>query len=96
MNISKKQRFQEIKRKFPEELLANKGFIYTTCRKLGIHRNTYYSWYKEDCYFAEKCDEVIELMGDWVENKLFENIEKNDTVAIKFCLSTKFKNMIIL
>jgi len=92
MHTQKQKKFKEIKRQFPEALLANRGFIYTTCRQLGIHRNTYYSWYKEDKNFAEACDEIIELMGDWVESKLFENIANNDTIAIKFCLSTKFKN----
>jgi putative insertion element HTH domain-containing protein len=85
-------RMEGVKKMFPNILNKNKGFIATTCRELSIHRNTYYKWYKEDEDFAEMCDEVIDFMGDWVEGKLFENIEKNDTVAIKFCLSTKYKN----
>lgn len=85
-------RHKQIKEDFPELLHRNRGFINITCKKAGIHRNTYYLWRKEDEKFAEACDEVIEIMGDWVESKLYENIERNDTVAIKFCLSTKFKN----
>lgn len=92
MNGHKQQKYKEIKRKFPELLLANRGFINITCKKLNIHRNTYYLWYKEDPKFAEACDEVIENVGDWVESKLFENIANNDITAIKFCLSTKFKH----
>lgn len=81
-----------IKEEFPDRLYKYRGFITTTCKSYGIHRNTYYYWRKIDEEFAEACDETFELIGDWVEGKLYENISNNDTTAIKFCLSTKFKD----
>lgn len=87
-----REKTKELKEKFLQQLLACKGFITTTCRRIGIHRNTYYLWCKDDPEFAESCEEIIDLMGDFVENKLFENIQNNDTTAIKFCLSTKYKH----
>ena len=83
---------EEKKQKFLEALAQGYGIIATACEAIGIGRSTYYRWYNADPEFKEKVDEITETQVDFVESKLMQSINANDTTAIIFYLKTKGKN----
>jgi hypothetical protein len=66
--------------------------ISAACEAANISRRTYYDWKEQDEEFAQSIIEVDEARIDYVENKLFENIDGNKTNEILFYLKTKGKN----
>lgn len=82
---------EEKKQKFLEALAHGYGIIATACEAIGIGRSTYYRWYNADPEFKEKVDEITETQVDFVESKLMQSINANDTTAIIFYLKTKGK-----
>lgn len=82
---------EEKKEKFLEALAHGYGIIATACEAIGIGRSTYYRWYNADPEFKERVDEITETQVDFVESKLMQSINANDTTAIIFYLKTKGK-----
>ena len=66
--------------------------ISAACEAANISRKTYYDWKEADDDFAQRIIEIDESRIDYVENKLFENIDANKTNEILFYLKTKGKN----
>tara|TARA_Y100001972_G_C7554431_1_gene278610 strand:+ start:429 stop:785 length:357 start_codon:yes stop_codon:yes gene_type:complete len=81
-----------LRKKLISELEKNRGLISISCKKVGVHRSTYYDWYNKFPEFKKAADEVIELTIDNVESKLHENIDKNCKDSIKYFLSCKGKH----
>ena len=79
------------KTKFLKALSKAYGIIAPACNAVGISRYTYYRWYHGDKEFREKADEIAETQIDFVESKLMQSINANDTTAIIFYLKTKGK-----
>ncbi len=82
---------EENKEKFLEALAHGYGIIATACEAISIGRSTYYRWYNADPDFKERVDEITETQVDFVESKLMQSINANDTTAIIFYLKTKGK-----
>lgn len=80
------------KETFLKHLEKSLGVISTACKRTGITRQTYYNWINSDDEFKEQVNDIQEEQKDYVESKLIENIEKNDTTAIIFYLKTKAKD----
>jgi len=70
----------------------NRSSISDACKAANISRMTFYRWREEDQEFAESVIEIEESKIDYVEDKLFENIDGNKTNEILFYLKTKGKN----
>ena len=66
--------------------------ISDACEAANISRMTYHRWKEQDEEFAQSIIEIDEAKIDYVENKLFENIDANKTNEILFYLKTKGKN----
>jgi hypothetical protein len=49
-----KDRYDIIKKKFPLALKVNRGNVANTCEELGVSRNAFYTWYREDQDLDEK------------------------------------------
>ncbi len=79
------------KEKFLEALARGYGIIATACEAVKVGRTTYYRWYNSDPEFKERVDEITETQVDFVESKLMQSINANDTTAIIFYLKTKGK-----
>ena len=77
--------------KFLKSLESNLGNISKACKAINISRQTYYQW-AEDEDFKLEADNVKEGLLDLAENKLLENINNNENVAIIFYLKTKGKS----
>lgn len=82
---------ENLKDDFLNALNANYGIIYKACEAVRISRPTYYKWCREDDEFKAKVDEIMETQVDFVESKLIDLINANDTTAIIFYLKTKGK-----
>jgi hypothetical protein len=67
------------------------GVVTTACKQLEIGRATYYRWLEEDKDFAKKAKELQDVALDFVESKLFEQIQGSSTAATIFYLKTKGK-----
>jgi ACT domain-containing protein len=68
------------------------GIVTAACKKVGIARDTYYQWYRNDPEFAKACDATeISTIG-MVEDKLYGKILSDDTTSIIFYLKTKGKH----
>jgi transposase-like protein len=81
-----------LKNKIVSLLIEYRGIIATVCQKVGISRNCFYEWCKDDSEFKELVENAKELAIDSVETKLFDLIEANDTTATIFFLKTRGKN----
>ena len=65
------------------------GIVSTACNRTGISRSSYYKWYKEDQEFRKKVDDIDNVKLDFVESKLFKNIENEKEKSIIFYLQHK-------
>ncbi len=65
------------------------GIVSTACNRSGISRSSFYKWYKEDEEFRQKVDEIDNIKLDFVESKLFKNIENEKEKSIIFYLQHK-------
>ena len=63
--------------------------VSTACNRSGISRSSFYKWYKEDEEFRQKVDEIDNVKLDYVETKLFKNIENEKEKSIIFYLQHK-------
>lgn len=81
-----------LKARFLTNFEKSLGVISTACKQTKITRQTYYNWINSDDEFKEQVNDIQEAQKDYVESKLIENIEKNDTTAIIFYLKTKAKD----
>lgn len=81
-----------LKARFIEALGTLAGIVSAACKKVGIDRQTYYNWKASDAEFAARVKDADENAKDFVESKLFDQINKGNIVAIIFYLKTKAKD----
>jgi hypothetical protein len=81
------------KESFLKAFIKTFGNITISCESLGISRQTYYDWKKDDPAFAKALAEVEpdERFLDSAELALNKKIMDGDTTAIIFALKTKGK-----
>ena len=72
-----------------QALESSLGIVSTACNRSGISRSSFYKWYKEDEEFRKKVDEIDNVKLDYVETKLFKNIENEKEKSIIFYLQHK-------
>lgn len=82
---------RDIKEKFLKSLEKHLGIVTPACKELNISRQTFYRWCNEDEDFKEKVEEINDIQGDFVENKLFEKIKQGSERSILFYMKYKGK-----
>jgi hypothetical protein len=83
---------KKIKQKDIIEVFRKKGCnISATCNALGISRQTYYNWLKNDEDLKLEIEHSQEAVLDNVESKLLSAINDGNITAIIFYLKTKGK-----
>ena len=86
--MGKKER--NLKKETLLEALENGlGIVSTACNRTGISRSSFYKWYHEDEEFRKKVDDIDNVKLDYVETKLFKNIENEKEKSIIFYLQHK-------
>ena len=86
------ERTTEGKRRVLEALDKSLGIVTTACGRAGVSQTQFYEWKRTDAEFAEAVKAIDNKQLDFVESKLFDNINKNDTQSILFYLRTKGKS----
>lgn len=72
------------KAKMIEAMRANLGIVSTSAKVVGIERNAHYTWLKEDPEYKAQIDALIEIKDDFVEGKLYEQINNGDSRMIQY------------
>lgn len=86
------ERTTEGKKRVLEALDKSLGIVTTACGRAGVSQTQFYEWKRTDAEFAEAVKAIDNKQLDFVESKLFDNINKNDTQSILFYLRTKGKS----
>ena len=73
-------------------LKTHHGIVSPMLKELDIPTSAYYEWLELDPDFKKQVDDVQEVTLDYVENKLFELINKGDKAAVIFYLKCKGKD----
>jgi hypothetical protein len=78
-----------LKKQMLKALHETLGVVSPACEQVGIARSTHYRWMELDEEYKKAVDDVQEFQLDFVESKLFENINNNDTTSTIFYLKTR-------
>lgn len=82
----------QTKKALIEAMQKSLGVVTQACKTVGVTRTTFYEYYNNDPEFKKACDDVNDIAIDFVESKLFKQIENGDTTAMLFYLKTKAKH----
>lgn len=74
-----------------QALSASLGIVSTAAKSVGIDRSTHYKWLDSDPEYKAAYESINEDAIDYVESKLYEQVDNKDTTAIIFYLKTKGK-----
>lgn len=82
---------------FVETLLKTYGNITQSAMVVGIHRQTYYDWMRNDFEFKQRVESItaedfIEAKKDFIESQLMKLIGKGNPAAIIFAAKTICKD----
>lgn len=80
------------KERFLKNYSRTYGNIAKSCKSVGIARNTYYNWLKDDLDFNQKIKDTVESIRDNLETLAFERAKNNSDRMIIFLLQTKCKD----
>ena len=84
------QQKQEVyKKKLLEELERSLGIVTPACKDVGISRDTFYRYYKEDEVFRASVDDINEITLDFAENQLLKKIKEGSERSILFYMKYK-------
>ena len=72
-------------------LEKNLGVVTSACKEVNCNRSTFYKYYNNDVKFKEKVDELQNVALDFVESKLFQQIQNDNPTSTIFYLKTKGK-----
>lgn len=75
-----------------EALKKSLGIISTAAEKVGIHRDTHYNWMRDDPEYAQEVRNINEYTIDFVESKLFQEVNNGNITGMIFYLKTKAKS----
>ena len=84
-------KFRGNKKKLLDALEKSMGIVTTACKKSELSRQTYYRYMEEDAEFKKQAESVQDIALDFVESKLFENIQDKKEASIIFYMKTKGK-----
>ncbi len=68
------------------------GIVTTSCKQVGISRETHYRWLREDEDYKAAVEGIADIALDFAESKLHASIANGSDTATIFYLKTKGKN----
>lgn len=68
------------------------GVVSSACDEVGISRTAYYQYLKTDKKFKAEVDDLQNVALDFVESKLFQQIQNDNATSTIFYLKTKGKS----
>ncbi len=69
--------------KFLEIYMNNMCHVERSCKLFGIHRSTYYEWYKKYPDFRDKCDNVVDELKGMIDDSMIKSIKLGNVELIK-------------
>lgn len=82
-------RIEMRKEELIKALIRNLGNVTQSCQEVGISRDRFYVYLKQDKEFKRKVDDIDNIQLDFVESKLIENIKAGDKASIMFYMRYK-------
>ncbi len=73
-------------------LLESKGFVTTAAKRLGISRRQLHNIINKHPTVKEALDDAREEMKDFVESRMYNGIQNDNTALIIFFLKTRAKD----
>lgn len=77
------------KKKLLEALERSLGIVTPACKEVGIARNTFYEYYKNDPEFKAAVDDIDNITLDFAENQLLKKIKEGSERSILFYMKYK-------
>ena len=87
--MSKKRQNTTLKKAMLKALEKTMGVVSTAATMVGINRSTHYEWLKKDSEYKQKVDDLENLMLDFAETNLHQQIQEGNTTATIFLLKTR-------
>lgn len=84
-----KQQPEIYKKKLLEALEKSLGIVTPACKEVGISRNQFYVYYREDEDFKKAVDDINDITLDFVENQLLRKIKEGSERSIMFYMKYK-------
>ena len=84
-------KIDDIKKKLLQALEDHHGIVTNACKAVNVGRSTFYKWINEDEEFKKAVDDVQDVAIDFVESKLFQQIDEGNPTSTIFYLKTKAK-----
>jgi hypothetical protein len=82
-------RHKDNKKMLLQALEKSLGIVTPACKEVGISRETYYRYMREDADFREQVDIINEITLDFAENQLFKKIKEGSERSILFYMKYK-------
>lgn len=77
------------KQKLLEALERSLGIVTAACKEVGISRDRFYTYYKEDLDFRKAVDDINEITLDFTETQLLKKIKEGSERSILFYMKYK-------
>ena len=77
------------KKKLLDALEKSLGIVTPACKEVGVSRETFYRYYKEDPEFKKSVDDINEVTLDFAENQLLKKIKEGSERSILFYMKYK-------
>ena len=77
------------KEKLLNALERSLGIVTPACKEVGVARNTFYDYYKNDPEFKAAVDDIQEIALDFAENQLMRKIKEGSERSILFYMRYK-------
>jgi len=65
------------------------GIVTPACKEVGVSRETFYRYYREDDDFKKAVDDINEVTLDFTENQLLKKIKEGSERSILFYMKYK-------
>jgi hypothetical protein len=65
------------------------GIVTPACKEVGVSRETFYRYYREDDDFKKAVDDINEVTLDFAENQLLKKIKEGSERSILFYMKYK-------
>jgi AcrR family transcriptional regulator len=72
------------KEKLLKALEKSLGIVTPACKEVGVSRETFYRYYREDEDFKKVVDDINEITLDFAENQLLSKIKEGSERSILF------------
>jgi len=83
------EKIKRNKEKLLDALEKTLGMVTPACKNVGISRNQFYIYYKEDSEFRAAVDDINEITLDFAETQLLQKIKEGSERSILFYMKYK-------